>query len=51
MSVFVESSDALPIVSVLVAFRSGSTADPKGKEGLSRVAAPLRPRPTVGGSD
>lgn len=37
--VFVESSDALPIVSVLVAFRSGSAFDPEGREGLARVAA------------
>ena len=37
--VFVESSDALPIVSVLVAFRSGSAFDPEGREGLARIAA------------
>jgi zinc protease len=37
--VFVESSDALPIVSVLVAFRSGSAFDPEGREGTARIAA------------
>ncbi len=37
--VFVESSDALPIVSVLVAFRSGSAFDPERREGLARIAA------------
>ncbi|MFO0758240.1 MAG: pitrilysin family protein [Byssovorax sp.] len=38
-SVFVETSDALPIVSVLVAFRSGSAHDPPGKDGLGRICA------------
>lgn len=37
--VFVESSDALPIVSVLLAFRSGSAFDPEGREGLARITA------------
>jgi zinc protease len=37
--VFVEPSDALPIVSVLVAFRSGSAHDPEGRDGLGRITA------------
>ncbi|MFT3764468.1 MAG: pitrilysin family protein [Minicystis sp.] len=37
--VFVEPSDALPIVSVGVSFRSGSAHDPEGKDGLARVTA------------
>jgi zinc protease len=36
--VFVEQSDALPLVSVIIAFRSGSAHDPPGKDGLSRIA-------------
>lgn len=39
MKVFVESSFALPIVAISVAFRAGSTSDPEGKEGLSRITA------------
>ena len=38
MKPFVETSHALPIVSVAIALRSGSAHDPKGKEGLARVA-------------
>lgn len=37
--VFVETSDALPLVSVLVTFRSGAVHDPEGREGLARVTA------------
>jgi zinc protease len=37
--VFVEPSDALPIVSVAVTFRSGSAHEPEGKDGLARVVA------------
>lgn len=37
--VFVEPSDALPIVSVGVSFRSGAAHDPVGKDGLARVTA------------
>ncbi len=37
--VFVEPSDALPIVSVAVTFRSGSACDPEGRDGLARVVA------------
>jgi zinc protease len=36
---FVEPSPVLPLVSVVVALRSGSAHDPIGKEGLSRVTA------------
>ena len=36
---FVETSRALPFVSVVVSFRSGSAHDPKGREGLSRITA------------
>ena len=46
--VFVESSDALPIVSVLVAFRSGSAFDPAGREGLARIAARMLRRGAAG---
>jgi zinc protease len=46
--VFVESSDALPIVSVLVAFRSGSAFDPEGREGLARIAARMLRRGAIG---
>lgn len=37
--VFVEASHALPIVSVLIAFRSGSAHDPPARDGLARVTA------------
>jgi len=37
--VFIEPSDALPLVSVGVSFRSGSAHDPEGKDGLGRVTA------------
>ncbi len=37
--VHVEPSDALPIVSVAVTFRSGSAHDPPGREGVARVFA------------
>ena len=36
---FVETSRALPFISVVVSFRSGSVHDPAGKEGLSRITA------------
>lgn len=39
MKVFVESSRKVPIVTITIAFRSGSTFDPVGKEGLARVTA------------
>lgn len=46
--VFIESSDALPIVSVLIAFRSGSAHDPEGKDGLSRISARMLRRGAAG---
>ncbi len=36
---FVESSSAVPLVSVVVAVRSGAIADPEGKDGVCRFAA------------
>jgi len=38
-AVHIEPSDALPIVSVAVTFRSGSAHDPEGREGLARIFA------------
>jgi zinc protease len=35
---FLEPSHAVPIVSIVVALRSGSAADPAGKSGLARLA-------------
>jgi zinc protease len=35
--VYVEQSEALPLVSIAVAIRSGASSDPVGKEGLTRV--------------
>ena len=37
--VHVEPSDALPIVSVAITFRSGAAHDPEGREGLARIFA------------
>jgi zinc protease len=37
--VVVESSFALPLVSIAITFRAGSASDPVGKEGLARVTA------------
>ena len=45
---FVETSRDLPLVSLTVAERNGALDDPKGKEGLSRLAARLMRR-TGGG--
>ncbi|NUP05827.1 MAG: insulinase family protein [Polyangiaceae bacterium] len=39
MKLFVETSAKLPIVSIAIAFRSGSTFDPSGREGLCRTTA------------
>jgi zinc protease len=36
---FVESSHALPLVSIAITLRSGSAYDPPGREGLSRLCA------------
>jgi zinc protease len=47
-SIFVEPSAALPLVSVLIAFRSGSAHDPLGKDGLARTVARMLRRGAEG---
>jgi len=47
-AVFVETSHALPLVSVLVAFRSGAAHDPPGRDGLARVTARMLRRGAAG---
>lgn len=46
--VFIEPSDALPIVSVAVTFRSGAAHDPEGRDGLARVVARMLRRGATG---
>lgn len=46
--VVVEPSPALPLVSVVVAFRSGSAHDPVGLEGLGRLTGRMLRRGSVG---
>jgi len=41
---YVESSTALPLVSLSFSLRSGSLADPEGKDGLSRITARMMRR-------
>lgn len=48
--IFVETSHALPLVSVLIAFRSGSAHDPEGREGLARTTARMFRRGAEGWS-
>ncbi len=48
MRLFVESSTKVPIVSVAIAFQSGSTHDPVGKEGLCRATARMLRRGSEG---
>jgi zinc protease len=48
--VFVEPSPALPLVSVVVAFRSGSAHDPVGREGLARITGRMLRRGAEGWS-
>lgn len=48
--VFIETSHALPLVSVLIAFRSGSAHDPEGREGLARTTARMLRRGAEGWS-
>ncbi len=48
LSVFVETSRKIPVVTFGVGFRSGATRDPAGKEGLSRITARLFRRGTRG---
>jgi len=45
---FVEESHALPLVSIVVALRSGSAFDPAGKEGLARITGRMLRRGCVG---
>ncbi|KYF67212.1 hypothetical protein BE11_10280 [Sorangium cellulosum] len=47
-AVLVETSHALPIVSIVVAFRSGSAYDPVGREGLARITARMLRRGAEG---
>jgi zinc protease len=47
-TVFIEPSDALPLVSVLIAFQSGSAHDPEGRDGLSRITARMLRRGAKG---
>lgn len=46
--VFVEPSRALPVVSVVIAFGSGSAHDPGGRDGLSRLTARMLRRGAEG---
>ena len=48
--VIIEPSPALPLVSVVVAFRSGSAHDPVGREGLGRMTARMLRRGAEGWS-
>ena len=48
MGVVVEPSPALPLVSVVVAFRSGSAHDPVGLEGLARLTGRMLRRGAQG---
>ncbi|HMY21657.1 MAG TPA: insulinase family protein, partial [Polyangium sp.] len=48
MGVVVEPSPALPLVSVVIAFRSGSAHDPVGLEGLGRLTGRMLRRGSVG---
>ena len=45
---FLEPSNVLPLLSIVVAFRTGSAHDPAGKEGLSRVTARMLRRGSAG---
>ncbi len=46
MKPFVETSRALPLVTIAIAFRSGAACDPPGKVGLARIAARMLKRGT-----
>jgi zinc protease len=50
VKVFVEPSRALPLVSIAIGFRAGSTTDPIGQEGLARITARMLRR-GAGGLD
>jgi zinc protease len=43
---FLEESHAIPLVSIVIAFRMGSGEDPAGKEGLARLAMRMLRRGT-----
>jgi zinc protease len=45
---FVEESHVLPLVSIVVAFRSGSAFDPIGKEGVARITGRMLRRGCTG---
>ena len=45
---FLEPSSVLPLLSIVLAFRTGSAHDPPGKEGLSRVTARMLRRGSAG---
>ena len=45
---FLEDSNAIPLVSIVVALRSGSAADPDDKSGLARVTARMLRRGCAG---
>lgn len=47
-SIIVEESRATPLVYLMVATRSGSAADPRGKEGLTNLAGELARRGAAG---
>ncbi|WP_437603623.1 M16 family metallopeptidase [Sorangium sp. So ce590] len=49
-AVLVETSHALPIVSIVVAFGSGAAHDPVGREGLARITARMLRRGAEGHS-
>ncbi len=46
MKVHVETSPALPLVTILAGFRGGTVLDPPGKEGLTRIAVRMLRRGT-----
>lgn len=48
MSVFVEPSRELPLVSATIAFQSGAAHDPPGKEGVMRIVARMLRRGAEG---
>jgi zinc protease len=45
---YVESSNAVPLISIVVALRSGATSDPDGKEGIGRFTARMLRRGAKG---
>lgn len=45
---FVESASAVPLVSIVISFRTGGTSDPVGKDGLTRVTTRMLRRGCAG---